>query len=50
MIAGFWIWKVDSIAEALEWVEKMPCFGSEESEVEIRAQEDNQRARPGAIA
>ena len=37
LVAGFWIWQVKSIEEAVEWVRRcpdpMPC---EESEIEIR--------------
>lgn len=37
-IAGFWIWQVKSMEEAVEWVRRMPCpdFGSDDAEVEIR--------------
>lgn len=39
LIAGFWIWRVKSIDEAVEWVKRIP-FDSEEAksdtEVEIR--------------
>jgi len=33
LVAGFWIWKCASLAEALEWLKKAPF---EEGEVEIR--------------
>ena len=36
LIAGFWIWKVKSKAEAIEWVKRIPNPTGEESEVEIR--------------
>lgn len=37
LIAGFWIWQVKSIEEAVEWVRRIPCQpDSEESNVEIR--------------
>lgn len=36
LIAGFWIWKVDSIAEAVEWVKRMPQPAGMEQDVEIR--------------
>ena len=36
LVAGFWIWKVKSIEEAVEWVKRMPNPDNEESEVEIR--------------
>ena len=34
LIAGFWIWKVNSIEEAVEWVKRCPCEPG--AEVEIR--------------
>jgi hypothetical protein len=36
LVAGFWIWKVKSLAEAIEWVKKCPNPTGEESEIEIR--------------
>jgi hypothetical protein len=36
LIAGFWIWKVKSLADAIEWVKKCPNPTGEESELEIR--------------
>lgn len=37
LIAGFWLWQVKSIEEAVEWVKRIPNEGQEEdSEVEIR--------------
>ena len=37
LIAGYWIWKVKSMAEALEWVQRCPDpMPGEESEIEIR--------------
>ena len=39
LIAGFWIWKVDSMDEALEWVKKIPCDPERpdiEGEIELR--------------
>jgi hypothetical protein len=37
LIAGFWIWHVKSIAEAVEWVKRCPDpMPGEESEIEIR--------------
>ena len=38
LVAGFWIWKVNSMDEAIEWVKRAP-FGSDENvqpEIEIR--------------
>jgi hypothetical protein len=36
LIAGFWIWKVKSLAEAIDWVKRCPNPTGAESEVEIR--------------
>lgn len=35
-IAGFWLWQVRSLDEALEWVKRCPNPMPEESEIEIR--------------
>jgi len=36
LIAGFWIWQVKSLAEAIEWVRRCPNPHNGESEIEIR--------------
>src|SRR5687768_4807647 len=36
LIAGFWIWKVDSLDHAIEWVKRCPNPMPGESEIEIR--------------
>lgn len=36
LIAGFWIWRVKSMDEALAWVARMPCPPEEYGEIEIR--------------
>jgi hypothetical protein len=36
LIAGFWIWQVNSKAEAIEWLKRCPNPHNEECEVEIR--------------
>ena len=37
LVAGFWIWEVKSIEEAVEWAKKCPNpMPGEESELEIR--------------
>jgi hypothetical protein len=36
LIAGFWIWKVNSMDEAVEWVKRCPNPHNEDSEIEIR--------------
>lgn len=60
LIAGFWIWKVKSIDDAVEWLKKAPFGGGVEIEVrpvhemedfgaeltpELRAQMERQRNR-----
>lgn len=63
LIAGFWLWQVKSLEEAIEWIRRSPFKkGDEEVEVrpvleaedfgesltpEIRAQEASQRERLG---
>ena len=36
LVAGFWIWKVSSLQEAIDWVKKCPNPMIEDSDVEIR--------------
>lgn len=36
LVAGFWLWKVKSLAEAIEWVKRCPNPMTEDSEIEIR--------------
>jgi hypothetical protein len=36
LIAGFWVWQVESMDEAVEWVRKCPNPMMEDSEIEIR--------------
>lgn len=36
LIAGFWLWKVKSLEEAIEWVKRCPNPMEGESEIEIR--------------
>jgi hypothetical protein len=36
LVAGFWLWRVGSKEEAIEWVKRCPVFYKGESEVEIR--------------
>ena len=60
MIAGFWLWQVRSMDEAVEWLKKAPFGGGVEVEIrpihemedfgknlppELRAQEERLRAR-----
>ncbi len=64
LIAGFWLWQVSSVAEAIEWIRRSPFKnGTEEVEIrrvfeaedfgenmtpELRAQEESLRARSAA--
>jgi len=36
LVAGFWLWEVKSIEEAVEWVKKCPNPMPTESDIEIR--------------
>ena len=36
LIAGYWIWQVQSLEEAIEWVKRCPNPMGQESEIEIR--------------
>jgi hypothetical protein len=60
LIAGYWLWKVTSMDEAVEWLKKAPFDGGTELEIrpifeaddfgkeftpELRAQEDRLRAQ-----
>jgi hypothetical protein len=36
LIAGFWLWQVRSLAEAVEWVKRMPNPDGMDGDVEIR--------------
>jgi hypothetical protein len=36
LIAGFWMWKVKSMDEAVEWIKRCPNPTGEDAEVEIR--------------
>jgi hypothetical protein len=36
LVAGFWIWKVKDLQEAIEWVKRCPNPTGEESVIEIR--------------
>jgi hypothetical protein len=65
LIAGFWIWKVKSMAEAVEWLKRCPMEEGAEVEIrpvfeaedfgeaftpELRAQEDRLRAEAEKLA
>lgn len=36
LVAGYWLWEVPSMAEAIDWVKRCPNPMPEESEIEIR--------------
>src|SRR5580658_2384922 len=36
LIAGYWIWQVKSMDEAIAWLKRCPCPMTEDSDVEIR--------------
>jgi len=36
LVAGFWLWQVNSMEEAIEWVKRCPNPMEGESEIEIR--------------
>jgi hypothetical protein len=36
LVAGFWLWKVKSMQEAVDWIKRCPNPHNEDGEVEIR--------------
>lgn len=36
LIAGFWLWRVNSMNEAIEWIKRCPSPTGDEAEIEIR--------------
>jgi hypothetical protein len=36
LIAGYWVWKVNSMEEAIEWAKRCPNPMGEEGEIELR--------------
>jgi hypothetical protein len=42
LIAGFWIWKVGSMEEAVEWVKRCPNPTGDQSVIEIRPVFENE--------
>ena len=42
LIAGFWLWQVSSMDEAVEWVKRCPNPMNGESEIEIRQVFENE--------
>jgi hypothetical protein len=37
LLAGFWLWQVSSLPEAIEWLKQCPSPHDEDTEIEIRA-------------
>ena len=42
LVAGYWIWEVKSLAEAIEWVKRCPNPMPGDSEIEIRQVFENE--------
>ena len=42
IVAGFWMWKVRSLQEAIDWAKRCPNPTGEESELEIRPVFENE--------
>ena len=42
LVAGFWIWQLNSMAEAIEWAKRCPNPTGEESVLEIRQVFENE--------
>lgn len=36
LICGFWVWKLNSLDEAIDWVKRVPNPTGEQAEIEIR--------------
>lgn len=36
LVAGYWLWEVSSLEEAIEWVKRVPNSDGEHGEIEIR--------------
>lgn len=36
LVAGYWLWEVESMREAIDWVKRCPNPMTEESDIEIR--------------
>jgi hypothetical protein len=36
LVAGYWLWQVKSMQEAIDWVKRCPNPMNEESDIEIR--------------
>jgi hypothetical protein len=42
LVAGFWVWQVRSMDEAMEWAKRIPNPTGEEGEVEVRPLFENE--------
>lgn len=42
LVAGYWLWQVRSLEEAIEWARRCPNPTGEESEIEIRPVYENE--------
>src|SRR5688572_15742294 len=42
LVAGFWIWKLNSLQDAIDWVKRIPNPDGTETEVEIRQVGDSE--------
>jgi hypothetical protein len=47
LIAGFWLWQVRSMEEAVEWVKRCPNPHNEDSVIEIRQVFEDEELGPG---
>ena len=47
LIAGFWLWQVRSMDEAIEWVKRSPNPSAGESEIEVRPVFEPEDLGPG---
>jgi hypothetical protein len=46
LVAGFWVWQVRSMDEAMEWARRIPNPTGEEGEVEVRPLFENEDFGP----
>jgi len=47
LVAGFWLWQVRSMDEAIEWVKRCPNPMPTDSEIEIRQVYETEELAPG---
>jgi hypothetical protein len=48
LVAGFWLWQVKSMEEAVEWVRRCPNPMTDDSDIEIRRVYELEDFAPGA--